>query len=33
MNMVFAVCKSGGGKMSEKAGSVSVVNWVQFAFL
>ena len=28
--MVFAVCMSGGGRMSA---SMSVVNWVQFAFL
>ena len=33
MKMVFAVCMSGGGRMSEKAASVSVVNCVQFAFL
>ena len=32
-NMVFAVCMSGGGRMSEKAASVSVVNCVQFSFL
>ena len=31
--MVFAVCMSGGGRMSEKAVSVSVVNCVQFPFL
>ena len=30
--MMFAVCMSGGGRMSEKAASVSVVNCVQFAF-
>ena len=33
VKMVFAVCTSGGGRMSEKAASVSVVNCVQFAFL
>ena len=33
VKMVFAVCISGGGRMSEKAASVSVVNCVQFAFL
>ena len=33
VKMVFAVCISGGGGMSEKAASVSVVNCVQFAFL
>ena len=33
VKMVFAVCMSGGGKMSEKAASVSVVNYVQSAFL
>ena len=33
VKMVFAVCMSGGDKMSEKAASVSVVNCVQFAFL
>ena len=33
VKMVFAVCMSGGGRMSEKAASVSVVNGVQFAFL
>ena len=33
VKMVFAVCMSGGGGMSEKAGSVSVVNSVHFAFL
>ena len=33
VKMVFAVCMSGGGRMSEKAASVSVVNCVQFAFL
>ena len=33
LKMVFAVCMSGGGIMSEKAASVSVVNCVQFAFL
>ena len=33
VKMVFAVCMSGGGGMSEKAASVSVVNCVQFAFL
>ena len=31
--MVFAVCMSGGGRMSAKAASVSVMNCVQFAFL
>ena len=31
--MVLAVCISGGGRMSEKEASVSVVNCVQFAFL
>ena len=30
---MFAVCMSGGGRMSEKEASVSVVNGVQFAFL
>ena len=33
LKMVFAVCMSGGGRMSENAASVSVVNYVQFAFL
>ena len=33
VKMVLAVCMSGGGRMSEKAASVSVVNCVQFAFL
>ena len=33
VNMVFAVCMSGGGRMSEKAALVSVVNCVHFAFL
>ena len=33
VKMVFAVCMSGGGRMSEKAASVSVVNCVQFVFL
>ena len=33
VKMVFAVCMSGGGRMSEKAASLSVVNRVQFAFL
>ena len=33
VKMVFAVCMSGGDRMSEKAASVSVVNCVQFAFL
>ena len=33
VKMVFAVCMSGGGRMSEKVVSVSVVNCVQFAFL
>ena len=32
VKMVFAVCMSGGGRMSEKAASVSVVNCVQFFF-
>ena len=31
--MMFAVCMSRRGRMSEKAASVSVVNYVQFAFL
>ena len=31
--LVFAVCMSGGGRMSEKAASMSVVKCVQFAFL
>ena len=31
--MVFAVCMSGGGRKSEKAASVSVVNCVLVAFL
>ena len=33
VKMVFAVCISGGDRMSEKAASVSVVNCVHFAFL
>ena len=33
VKMVFAVCMSASGRMSEKAASVSVVNCVQFAFL
>ena len=33
VKMVFAVCMSGGGRMSQKEASVSVVNGVQFAFL
>ena len=33
VKMVFPVCMSGGGRMSEKAASVSVVNCVRFAFL
>ena len=33
VKMVFAVCMFGGGRMSEKAASISVVNCVQFAFL
>ena len=33
VKMVFAVCMSGGGSMSEKAASVSVVNCAQFALL
>ena len=33
VKMVFALCMSGGGRMSEKAASVSVVNCVQFVFL
>ena len=33
VKMVFAVCMSGSGRMSEKAASVYVVNCVQFAFL
>ena len=32
VKMMFAVCMSGGGRMSEKATSVSVVNCVQFCF-
>ena len=31
--MMFKVCMSGGGRMSERVASVSVVNCVQFAFL
>ena len=33
LKMVFEVRMSGGGRISEKAASVSVVNCVQFAFL
>ena len=33
VKMVFAVCMSGGGRMSEKVASVYVVNCVQFSFL
>ena len=33
VKMVFAVCMSGGGRMSEKAASVYVVNCVHFASL
>ena len=33
VKMMFAVCISGGGRMSAKAALVSVVNGVQFAFL
>ena len=33
VKMVFAVSMSGGGRMSEKVASVSVVNCVQFSFL
>ena len=33
VKMVFAVCMSRGGRMSEKEASVSVMNCVQFAFL
>ena len=33
VKMVFAVCMYDGGRMSEKAASVSVVNCVQFTFL
>ena len=33
VRMVFAVCMSSGGRMSEKAVSVSVGNCVLFAFL
>ena len=33
VKMVFAVCMSGGGRMSDKASSVCVVKCVQFAFL
>ena len=33
VKMVFAVCMSAGGRMSDKAASVSVVNCVQFVFL
>ena len=32
VKMVFAVCMSGGGRISEKAASVSVANCVQFCF-
>ena len=31
VKMVFAVCMSGGGRMSDKVASVYVVNGVQFA--
>ena len=33
VKMVFAVCMSDGGRKSEKAASVSVVNCVQSTFL
>ena len=33
VKMVFAVCMSGGGRMSEKIASLYVVNCAQFAFL
>ena len=33
VKMVFVVCMSGSGRMSEKAASLSVVNSVQFAFI
>ena len=33
VKMVFAVCMSRGGRLSEKAASMSVVNCVQFAFI
>ena len=33
VKIVFAVCMSGGGRMSDKVASVSVVNGVQFAIL
>ena len=33
VKLVLALCMYGGGLMSEKAASVSVVNCVQFAFL
>ena len=33
VKMVFVVCMFGGGRMSKKEASVSVVNCVQFAFL
>ena len=33
VKMVLAECMSGGGRMSEKAASVSVVHCIQFAFL
>ena len=33
VKMVVVVCMSGGGRMSGKAASVSVVNCIQFAFL
>ena len=31
--MMFVMCMSGGGRISEEAASVSIVNCVQFAFL
>ena len=33
VKMVFAVCMSGGGRMSENAASLTVVKYIQFAFL
>ena len=33
VKMVVVVCMSGGGRMSEKESSVSVVKCVQFAFI
>ena len=33
VKMVFAVCMSGGGRISEKSASVYAVNCVQFPFL